>query len=41
MSKQELNARIEKVAKSTNQTKEQVAEKLFAKDHWTWFLVRS
>jgi hypothetical protein len=35
-----LNQKIESVAKATNQTKAQVAAKLFAKDDWTHFLVR-
>ena len=35
-----LNKRIEQVAKATNQTKSEVAAKLFAKDDWTHFLVR-
>lgn len=34
-----LNQKIEAVAKATNQTKSQVAAKLFAKDGWTHFLV--
>lgn len=36
----DLNQKIEVVAKATNQTKAQVAVKLFAKDNWTHFLVR-
>ena len=34
-----LNQKIETVAKATNQTKAQVAAKLFAKDSWTHFLI--
>jgi len=34
-----LNAAIETVATATNQTKSEVAAKLFAKDSWTHFLV--
>lgn len=40
MTKAALNKKIEAVAKATNQTKEQVAAKLFAKDDWTHFLIR-
>lgn len=40
MTKLTLNQKIEKVAASTNQTKQEVAAKLFAKDSWTHFLVR-
>ena len=40
MTKQQLNKAIENVAKSTSQTKQQVADKMFQKDHWTWFLIR-
>lgn len=39
MTKTALNAAIIKVAKATDQTKEEVASKMFAKDQWTWFLV--
>jgi len=40
MSKSELNQAIAKVAESTNKTNQEIANKLFAKDDWTWFLVR-
>jgi predicted transcriptional regulator len=36
---QDMKAKIQKVAKATNQTKEQVIEKLLVKDHWTHFLI--
>lgn len=39
MTKPELNKAISKVSEATNQTVEQVAEKLFNKDGWTWFLI--
>ena len=35
-----LNQKIESVARATNQTKSEVAAKLFAKDNWTHFLIR-
>ena len=41
MSKEELTARIEKVAEVTDKTRYEIAAKLIEKDHWTWHLVRS
>ncbi len=41
MSTVELNKAIEKVAKATSKTKSEVAAKLKAKDHWTWFLINN
>ena len=40
MNKQTLNAAIGKVAKATDKTKAEIAAKMFAKDQWTWFLIR-
>lgn len=40
MSKQQLNQAINQVAKATGNTKQEVADKLEAKDSWTWFLIR-
>lgn len=39
MTSNELKAAVEKVAKATNQTVEEVTGKLFKKDDWTWFLI--
>ena len=39
MSHTELNQAILKVSEATDQTVEQVAEKLYNKDGWTWFLI--
>ena len=40
MSKQQLNKAIEAVADTTGTTKQEIAEKMLAKDNWTWFLIR-
>tara|TARA_R110000751_G_scaffold73598_1_gene148801 strand:- start:287 stop:484 length:198 start_codon:yes stop_codon:yes gene_type:complete len=40
MTKQQLNSAIMKVSKITGETKEEIAKKLFAKDVWTWTMVR-
>jgi len=40
MTKSQLNQAIETVANATNQTKQEVADKMTAKDNWTWFLIR-
>lgn len=39
MTKLQLDAAITKVALATDKTKQQIADKLFAKDQWTHFLV--
>ena len=40
MSKSQLNQAIEKVAKATDKSKQQIADNLAEKDSWTWFLIR-
>ena len=40
MTKKQLGQAIIKVSKITGETKQELARKMFAKDNWTWFLVR-
>lgn len=39
MTNQQLDQAIETVAKSTNSTKQEVADRLYAGDFWTSFLI--
>lgn len=39
MSKQEFKNRIAEYARISEQTEEQVTQKMAAKDGWTWFMI--
>lgn len=40
MTNQQLKQAITKVSEATNQTEQQIEDKLFAKDSWIHFLIR-
>lgn len=41
MTKEQLDAAITKTAKTLGTTKQEIANRLFAKDNWTWHMVMS